>query len=334
MQKFLKFLKTQTLWIAMIIGAIGYKWFIYMAPIVPYLILLMLFFTFCKVNPLDLRLHLWHWLVLGFQIVVSLILFFLLRPLDAILAQGIMVCVLMPTATAGPIIAGKLGGSIQSLTTFTLLSNVATAILVPLFFPFVNPEIHMSFVQRFWEILSHIGPMLLGPFFAAWILRLGYNAYYKAKHSDKTFHLSTNWAQIPFYVWALTLVVLMAQTTHSLIYDDYNKWAAIGLFGGALLTCIMQFYVGKLIGEYFPAENHGEDYHDVLINKNINANDTKQMSRISAGQALGQKNTTLGVWMSLAYLNPIAALGPAGYIIWQNMFNAWQLSHAAKGKRV
>ena len=46
---------------------------------------------------------------------------------------------------------------------------------------------------------------------------------------------------------------------------------------------------------------------------------------ICGGQALGQKNTIVGIWLTVTYLNPIAALAPCAYVVWQNLVNAWQL---------
>ena len=177
----------------MLIGALGYKWFLPLSPILPWLIFFMLFFTFCKVNPLDLRLHKWHWVVLATQLLLSFLTYIGVLYLsgDPILAQGLLMCFIMPTATAAPIIAGKMGGSIQNLTTFTLLSNFATAIIVPAFFPLINnnlglptSELLSTFNSQlstyFWPafllILSRIAPLLLGPFFSAWLLRLIYKA--------------------------------------------------------------------------------------------------------------------------------------------------------------
>lgn len=302
--------------------------------LLPLLIFLMLFFTFCKINPLDLRMHTWHWLLLAFQVVVSLLIFFAIAPFSLLLAQGTMLCVLMPSATAAPIIAGKLGGSIQTLTSYTLLSNIATAILVPLIFPFVNPEIEMPYMVRFLQILQHISPLLFGPFFAAWALRLIYDTCMRARHSKKRFVLHGVAAQLPFYIWAFTLVILLAKTTYSLFLHEGEWGSIVGLFVGALLTCILQFYVGKHIGQRWPSVAHGEDYTDVLVSESVYSTDPHQITRISAGQALGQKNTTLAIWMAQTYLNPISSLAPAAYILWQNLFNSWQLSHAAKGGRV
>ncbi|MBQ0033754.1 MAG: transporter [Bacteroidales bacterium] len=349
----LKFFKDNALFVAMAVGfffgglEVNGLW-PWLAPswMLPLLIFFMLFFTFCKINPLDLRLHKWHWLAIVFQIVVCVALFYLLRPLDLILAQGVMICVLMPAATAGPIIAGKLGGSIQSITSFTLLSSVVTAIIVPAFFPFVNPEIQLPFLTRFLQILQHISPLLIGPFLAAWALRLISNAIYRRQWlrlpadnrpaTPKKFVLSGFAAQLPFYVWVFTLVLLMSQMTrnlHSYYLDGGALLPLIGLFAGALLTCMLQFYVGKKLGERYPCEAHGEDYHDVLVNPAIYDPDPRQITRISAGQALGQKNTTLAIWMAHTYLNPVSALAPAAYILSQNLYNSWQLSRPAKGHK-
>ena len=47
--------------------------------------------------------------------------------------------------------------------------------------------------------------------------------------------------------------------------------------------------------------------------------------RISAGQALGQKNTVLAIWMAYTYLDPLSSVGPGSYVLWQNLFNSYQL---------
>ena len=155
-----KFFDSHALWLSMVIGALGHTYFLPLKPILPWLIFFMLFFTFCKVNPLDLRLHRWHWVVLTAQLLLSFGVYAAVRHFthDQILAQGLLMCFIMPTATAAPIIAGKLGGSIQNLTTFTLLSNFATAIIVPLTFPLINPASDMTFFPAFLLILTASPP--------------------------------------------------------------------------------------------------------------------------------------------------------------------------------
>ena len=321
---------SNALWLSMVIGAVGYQWLAPLKPILPWLIFFMLFFTFCKVNPLDLRLHKWHWVVLGLQITFSIGIYYALMALtgNPILAQGLMLCFIMPTATAAPIIAGKLGGSIQNLTTFTLLSNFATAFIVPAFFPIVNPAADMTFWSAFLLILSRISPLLLGPFFAAWLLRIGYQ-----KRTKKEFVLPVKIAVVPFYLWVASIIVLSAVVTSDVVSNFQSQISnMIILIIASFLACLAQFGLGKLIGYYLPAPSKGRDYQDVLINPAAAPKTMAGVSSITAGQAFGQKNTSLGVWMAQMYLHPLAALGAAAYIIWQNLFNSAQLTLAARKK--
>ena len=367
------FFDSNALWLSMIIGALGHRVFLPLKPTLPWLIFFMLFFTFCKVNPLDLRLHRWHWVVLATQLVLSfltytLVLYFTGNP---ILAQGLLMCFIMPTATAAPIIAGKMGGSIQNLTTFTLLSNFATAIIVPATFPLINNNLELLALNSpylqivpsgkelstlellstlnaqlstfFWPafllILSRIAPLLLGPFFSAWLLRLAFNYYYRrqylsasktrglsAEGGPKEFVLPQSWAQTPFYLWVASIVVLTAVVTETTITNYQLQITNILiLLVSSFFACLIQFALGKLIGYLLPAPSKGTDYQDVLINPAAAPTTMAGVSSITAGQAFGQKNTSLGVWMAQTYLSPMAALGAAAYIIWQNIFNSVQL---------
>jgi BASS family bile acid:Na+ symporter len=290
----------------------------------------MLLFTFCKVNPKDLRLHKWHWVVLFLQIALSLAAYAITYLLSGnrFLAQGLMLCFVMPTATAAPIIAGKLGGSIQNLTTFTLLSNFATAIVVPVLFPLVNPLAEKAFWPAFTLIISHISPLLLGPFFGAWLLRISYQW-----RTKKEFVLPTSIAVVPFYLWVCSIVVLTATVTETVIANFYDQLSNILiLLVASFFACLLQFGLGKLIGYHLPAPSKGRDYQDVLINPAAAPKTMEGVSSITAGQAFGQKNTSLGVWMAQTYLHPLAALGAAAYIIWQNLFNSVQLFVVAHKK--
>ena len=73
----------------------------------------------------------------------------------------------------------------------------------------------------------------------------------------------------------------------------------------AMVICIALFVSGKKIGTHF--------------------ND-----RISAGQAIGQKNTTFSIWAAQTYLDPLSSVCSGFYIIWQNLFNSWQLQKKRK----
>lgn len=351
--KMRKFFDSNALWLSMLIGALGYKLFLPLAPTLPWLIFFMLFFTFCKVNPLDLRLHKWHWVVLAAQMILSFGSYAGVSYLtnDPILAQGIMICFIMPTATAAPIIAGKMGGSIQNLTTFTLLSNFATAIIVPATFPLLTSPSLVGRVgvglSTFWPafvlILSRVAPLLLVPFFSAWLLRLGFNAYYRRKYASlpcgegkggvPEFVLPKKLALLPFYLWVASIIVLSATVTQTVITNYQSQMTnMLILLACSFFACLLQFGLGKWIGYKLPAPSKGKDYQDVLINPAAAPKTMAGVSSITAGQAFGQKNTSLGVWMAQTYLDPLSALGAAAYIIWQNLFNSVQLFVVAHKK--
>lgn len=261
-------------------------------------------------------------------------------------------CFIMPTATAAPIIAGKMGGSIQNLTTFTLLSNFATAIIVPATFPLINPAADMTFWPAFFLILSRIAPLLLGPFFAAWFLRIAVNACYRRRYTEipksrddesitnhqfpvtnREFELPKKLAVIPFYLWVCSIIVLSATVTETVITNfQLQITNMLILLGLSFIACLLQFGLGKLIGYYLPAPSKGKDYQDVLINPAAAPKTMAGVSSITAGQAFGQKNTSLGVWMAQTFLDPLSALGAAAYIIWQNIFNSVQLAVTAHKK--
>lgn len=306
----LKFLRNWTLPLAMITGAIGYfifanftfleptkpfmNWLI--AVLTPFLIFAQLLLTFCKIEPKELIPRPWHAWLLSIQavscaLIALLLIFCPMNEAYREVFEGAMVCLICPTATAAAIITGKLGGSASTLTTYTLLSNILAAIAVPLVFPLVEPHADVTFIIAFLKILSKVFPLLLFPFFLALFLR------YCVPPSHR---LLLKYHGVAFYLWAVALTIVTGQTVRSLVNSTADVSVEILIALAGLITCCLQFFLGK---------NIGGAYND----------------RISGGQALGQKNTVLAIWMAYTYLNPLASVGPGSYVLWQNIINSWQL---------
>lgn len=287
----LQFLKDWTLPIAMLIGVILYPLIIFLSFLTPYLIFVMLLLTFCKVSPNELKpkpLHLWLLLI---QIFGAMAVYLLLFQWNKIVAEGVMVCIICPTATAAAVITHKLGGSAASLTTYTLLANIGAAIAVPVLFPLIESHADLSFLDSFLIILSKVFPLLICPFITAWFL---------AKFLPKVHQKLLQYHELAFYLWGVSLAIVTAQTFYSLLNDPADGMTEIWIAVGALIACCLQFFLGKTLGSV---------YND----------------RISGGQALGQKNTILAIWMAHTYLNPLSSIGPGSYVLWQNIINSWQL---------
>lgn len=287
----LKFLKNWTLPIAMLAGAIGYPFFISLSFLTPILIFTMLLLTFCKVSPQDLKPKLLHLWLLMIQIFGSVAVYLLLCRFNKIVAEGAMVCIICPTATAAAVITSNLGGSAASLTTYTLLGNIGAAIAVPIIFPLIEAHADISFWDSFFLILSKVFPLLICPFLTAWLLQ---------KFVPRVHHALLAYHELAFYLWAVSLAIVTAQTLSSLINDPADGWTEILIALAALVACCVQFFLGKTLGSIYD-------------------------DRISGGQALGQKNTILAIWMAHTYLNPLSSVGPGSYVLWQNIINSWQL---------
>ncbi|MBQ8520130.1 MAG: transporter [Bacteroides sp.] len=306
----LKFIKNWTLPLAMLVGALGYlvlsrlSFVAPFKPIVnegiawftPFLIFAQLLLTFCKVEPKELLPKAWHWWLLSFQTVSCGVLAWVLLvcPMSEAyrsVVAGAMVCLICPTATAAAVITGKLGGSASTLTTYTLLSNLLAAVAVPLVFPLVEPHEGLGFVAAFFKILGKVFPLLLSPFFVALLLRYVFPKIHRAL---LTYH------GVAFYLWAIALAIVTGQTVRSLVNSTADVSVEVMVAMAGLAACAVQFFLGKNIGGMYA-------------------------DRISAGQALGQKNTVLAIWMAFTYLNPLSSVAPGSYVIWQNLFNSWQL---------
>lgn len=288
----LKFLKNWSLPLAMITGAIGYQFFSLLAPFTPFLIFTMLLLTFCKVSPRELRFEKLHFWLIALQLIGSLLIYFSIAGFNSDVAEGAMICMLAPTATSAAVITGMLGGSVSCLTTYTLLSNVVVALSAPVIFSLMGNNSTMPFFSSFFYICKQVFPVLILPFICAWFIQ----AKLPKIHSKV---LSMPMAS--FYLWTVALAIVVGKTVAFLVNQKSTNYTnEILVAASGLVICCLQFFLGKSIGGHFK-------------------------NRISGGQALGQKNTILAIWMAQVYLNPIASIGPASYVLWQNTINSWQL---------
>lgn len=255
--------------------------------ITPTLIFLMLFFTFCRVRPSQMRLSMLHLWMLLFQIVVSGAVYLLLRPFDAVVAQGAMICVLAPIAMAAVVIGGMLGADVATMATYSLLCNMAIAVVAPVVLTLTG-----NGLCTFSEILARIAPLLIMPFAGAQACRFlaPKAARWIAEHS-----------QISFYMWLVSLTVVIARTTAFILdLHDVSLATEIWLAVAALVICLVQFKTGRMLGRRYGDATAG-------------------------GQSLGQKNTVLAVWMAQSFLDPISSIAPTAYIVWQNFVNSYQI---------
>lgn len=287
-------LKNFVLPLAMLLGAMFYNYMGELTFLSPYLIFMMLFITYCKLNYNDIRPHKFDLILLTVQMSLAAAVYGICSLLfDHIVAEGIFICVFIPTATAAPVITAMLGGSISRVATFSLISNLFVAAVGPLVLAAVGDNSEIGFFESFLLILRRVVPLLIAPLVLAIALR---------KLSPGMHKYILEHQAISFYLWALSLIIVVGSCVSFAIkhYTSENMIPMILLAVGSLVVCLLQFKIGRVVGG-------------------------KYADKVSGGQGLGQKNTVLAVYLSLAYMNPIASIAPAAYIAWQNIINSWQL---------
>jgi BASS family bile acid:Na+ symporter len=296
----MKKIKDWALPLAMITGALTYQWIGRLSFLTPYLIFTMLLLTFCKISWKDIRFHPMHIWLLLIQLAGSIVVYLIIRPYNEILAQGAMLCLLTPTATAAAVITGMLGGNVGFLTAYLLFCNMVIALAAPVFFSFIGVNEALSFWESVWYICRQVFPLLVLPLFIAAALR---------KWVPKVHQVLVRIPKLTFYIWVLALTIVTGITVQFVFNNENPDYLTeIGLAVTALILCCLQFFVGRRIGRRY--------------------NDP-----VSSGQGLGQKNTILAIWMAQMFLHPLVTVAPAAYVLVQNIINSYQLWKVSKARR-
>jgi BASS family bile acid:Na+ symporter len=95
--------------------------------------------------------------------------------------------------------------------------------------------------------------------------------------------------------------VILAKASYDIremgFMDLWNSGKLPMMAGESLLLCILLFALG-----WFCERNRRP---------------------IEGSQSMGQKNTTLVIWIATLYAGPVVALAPTCYVIWQNLVLSW-----------
>lgn len=258
-----------------------------------WLIAVLLFFQFVKVSPHDLRPVKWHLGALALQIIG-----FAACAAGVALAHSAnvriplecaMICLICPTASAAGVITDRLGGSIAENVSYLVITNITATLLIPLVIPLVSPSSEMGFWAYVLYLASRIFPLLLLPCALAWTIR------YTTKKLQRTL---MRWAPNSFYVWGVSLTLAMILATRALVLSKLGILTIVLVVIVSMAACFVQFFVGRRL---------------------------KKGDPVTPGQALGQKNTGLMIWLGYSYLTPVTSVAGGLYAIWQNLFNSWEL---------
>lgn len=321
METMIRFLKDWTLPVAIAVGTVCYLTFYYvpqldelgsvLSPVFdvlfPLTVFLTLFLTFCKIDFHEMRPHRWHIGVLVAQLLlvaanVGIILwmkqhsvteedssfFVLCSPL---LWEAVLTCIIGPSASAAPVVTGKLGGNISTMTAYVLISSLVSALLIPLVFPLLEQTVHVSFFEAFLIILEKVSLVLLLPLVLGWLMQ------HYAKRVCRRIAAMPN---LSFYCWSVSLSITTGITIKNILHSNASLILLLMIAVFTFLLCFVQFFIGRGIGHRL-----GEE--------------------VNSGQALFQKNTALSIWVAYMYLHPVASVGAGCYVLWQNIINSLEL---------
>ena len=262
----------------------------------PMLLFAMLFVSFCKVEPKQLRPRPWMLKplviqLLGFLLPAAAVILFPEIPY-AVVLESFMICMICPTATAASVVTSKLGGNPSVVVSYTCLINLACALVIPCIVPLLHHNTgHLGFTDSCLLILGKVFPLLVLPLMCAITVR-----YILPRFHRKVLQCK----DLAFNLWAVALTLAIAVTVKAIVHSNESLLSLAMIALASLIACVLQFWTGHRIGIHY-----------------------KQP--VAATQSLGQKNTIFAIWMGYTFLSPVTALAGGFYSVWHNVINSWQL---------
>ena len=285
------FLKTQgkglSLLLTMLVGALLPQ-FSSFSFLIQYLLMVMLFLAFLDIEfkPQTFQKSV-IWVLIA-NVTVAFLSYVLLAQFDIMLALAAFMTAIAPTAIAAPVIIGFIEREVEYVVASVILTNVASAVIVPLALPsLLGAEIRISV----WEVLQPVLVVMFVPLILARLV---------PRLPLRTQEFIRKGKSFSFPIWLVNLLIISANASNFLRNgntDSISTLITIALV--SLIICIINFGVGALLG----GRTHWQE----------------------ASQSLGQKNLSFVIWIALTFINPLVAMGPTFYILYHHLYNSWSI---------
>ena len=232
-----------------------------------------------------------HAVIVMLNLAMGIVPYFLLKiliPEQPVFAITAFFVGITPTATAAPVVVSFLNGRTGfALTGFTL-TNLVIALALIFLLPMVTGKFTADYI---WSAADTLLRVIGLPFLLAVVIR---KIFPRAKELPKKCKLFS------FSLWSFCLFILAAIARNHFIENPEESIGKVLMIGAiSLVICICNFTLGKVLSR-------------------------KKFARESS-QILGQKNTTLTLYLALHFAGPLVAMGTIFYILWHNLWNAWQM---------
>jgi BASS family bile acid:Na+ symporter len=256
--------------------------------LIRYLLMVMLFFAFLDIGfkPQTFQKSV-LWVLLA-NVVLAFFSYAVLAPFNLMLALAAFMTAVAPTAIAAPVIIGFIEREVEYVVTSVILTNVATALILPLTLPsLLGTAVHISV----WEVLQPVLIVMFVPLILSRVVsRLPLNIQ----------DITRRGKAFSFPIWLINLFIISANASDFLRNENADSVSMLVVIAlTSLIICVINFSVGALLGGH----NHWQE----------------------ASQSLGQKNLSFVIWIALTFINPLVAMGPMFYILYHHLYNSWSI---------
>lgn len=287
-----------------------------------------------------------------------------------ILVESAMLCFICPTASAAGVVTSKLGGSLSDTVSYVVMINISVALVVPLAIPIVNTASDVPFMTSFLAICMKIFPLLVLPLIVAWIVRytMGRLQRWLMRYTEWAFYCWGVALCFAIYLATRALVLSGLSVWIVLLIGVISLVCTLAQFGvgraagricassgqvdsprGGVSSCGFGVVASSrgsepdvslrdsgAVAAYrgFELDVSLRDSRAVAPSRN-SGSDTElsaEVDTITAGQALGQKNTGFLIWLGYSYMTPVTSVAGGLYSVFQNCINSFELYQ--KEKRV
>ena len=256
--------------------------------LVQYLLMIMLFFAFMDIQfrPRGFQKSV-IWVLLA-NVSIAFLSYSILAPFNITLALAGFMTAIAPTAIAAPVIISFIQGDVEYVVTSLLVTNVSSAIIIPLALPFLlGAEVRISVM----EILQPVLIVMFVPLILAYLV---------SRLSPSIQGILRKGKSLSFPIWLANLFIISANASNFLRSENHNSTSTLVTIALiSLVICIINFGAGALLG--------GPRYWQ------------------EASQSLGQKNLSFVIWIALTFINPLVTMGPMFYILYHHLYNSWSI---------
>jgi BASS family bile acid:Na+ symporter len=227
------------------------------------------------------------WVLLA-NVAVAFLSYAVLARFDSLIALAAFMTAIAPTAIAAPVITSFIRGEIEYVVASVLLTNISSAVIIPLALPFLlGAGVQISV----WRVLGPVLIVMLVPLLLARLASLLPWGTQQLIRAGKSF---------TFPIWLVNLVIVSANASYFLRNEhDSSLLTLVSMALISLVLCIVNFGVGALLG----GKRNWQE----------------------ASQSLGQKNLSFVIWIALTFINPLVAMGPTFYILYHHLYNSWSI---------